>query len=71
METNNYIESEVEKHNQEVYAGEMSAHSKSVLRDQLKKEDKFWTYFDRDHINGFDDGEPQTTPDFNHYEGAE
>lgn len=60
-----YIEQEIARVEREVYEGNMPAHNKQVLREKLKKEDKFWERFERDHRNGYDDGEPQTTADFN------
>lgn len=65
-----YIEKKVEEVAQETYGGDMPEHNKSVLRDVLKKEDKFWEREGADFIRGFDDGEPQTTVDYNHYNGA-
>lgn len=54
-----YIEDEIAKYEARVYPdGAMPAHNKSVLRKQLEAEDRFWVHFDRDHINGYDDGEP-------------
>jgi len=45
------MEEEVEKHNQEVYRGEMSSHSKGVLRKMIMREDEYErkqeTYWDR------------------------
>ena len=35
------MEEEVEKHNQEVYGGEMSSHNKETLRKMIIKEDEF------------------------------
>lgn len=65
MTLEDWIEGEVEAHNRKVYNGTMGAHAKSVLRDMLRKEDRFWTRFDADHRHGFDDGEPQTSADYN------
>ena len=58
-------------HNQRVYDGQMTAHQKSVLRDMLEKDDRFWVREAADFIRGFDDGEEQTTVDYNHYNGEE
>lgn len=68
--TDDYIENKIKEYEARVYPdGGMTAHSKAVLRDMLEKEDRFWTRFDADFIRGFDDGEPQTTVDYNHYNG--
>lgn len=56
--TDDYIENKIREYEARVYPEGMSAHSKAVLRDMLEKEDRFWTYFDRDHVPGKDDGEP-------------
>jgi hypothetical protein len=37
-----YIEKAIEEHNQRVYHGEMPARNKSVLRNMLEREAKFW-----------------------------
>ena len=42
MTDEEWFENKVEEYNQRVYAGQMSAHSKGVYRDWLKKEDDFW-----------------------------
>jgi hypothetical protein len=57
MDLETYIESklaEKERH----YPEGMTAREKEVYREMLRKEDRFWTYFDRDHVPGKDDGEP-------------
>lgn len=65
MDLEDFIEQEVSRQECEVYGGSMPARSKALLREMLRKEDRFWTYFDCDHINGYDDGEPQTSADYN------
>lgn len=66
-----WIEEAIKEHNQRVYQGTMDAHSKSVLRQMKMKEHEFWMREQADFIRGFDDGEPQTTVDYNHYNGVE
>jgi len=42
MITPKEIEAKVEEYNKRVYNGEMDEHSKSVLRDMIRKDDKHW-----------------------------
>lgn len=49
----------------------LDAHSKKTLRSKLESDYRYAEKSLADVIHGFDDGEPQTTPDFNHYEGTE
>jgi hypothetical protein len=60
----NWIEEKIAQIEQETYGSDMPASNKALLRKQLEKEDRFWVHFDRDHINGFDDSEPQTSADY-------
>lgn len=64
------IEEKVALVAREVYQNQMPASNKSVLRQQLIKEAKENIWAARDFKDGFDSGESQTTPDFNHYEGT-
>lgn len=42
MDKETFVEKEVEKHNQEVYQGEMPAHNRSVARSMFGREYDFW-----------------------------
>ena len=64
--TPDWIEEYVEDYNQRVYGGLMSPRAKSVLRAMKMKEHEFWEREQADFIRGFDDGEPQTTEDYEH-----
>lgn len=65
------VESDIEAYSQKVYGGAMEAHSKSILRQKYIQEYKQGLWDNQDFKAGYDDGESQTVPDFNHYEGAE
>jgi hypothetical protein len=58
MDLDKLNEEKIEEHNRLVYNGTMPARAKKVMREMLEKEDRFWLYFDRDHVPGKDDGEP-------------
>jgi hypothetical protein len=47
--------------------GELPAHNRATLRSMIERENKWWDREANDHLNGYDDGEPQTTVDFNYF----
>lgn len=65
------IEDLISKVEKAQYENSMPSHNKAILRDKLTKDFKEGIWSNRDVINGYDSGESQTVPDFNHYEGAE
>ncbi len=44
--------------------GAMTPHAKKVLRQMKLKEHEFWLREQADHRRGYDDGEPQTSADY-------
>ncbi len=50
---------------------EMNMRQKRILKEYQDREDRRPENGMADHIRGYDDGEPQTSVDFNHYNGAE
>lgn len=59
-----WLEQYVEDYNQRVYAGLMSPNAKRLLREMKRKEHDEWEREQADFVRGFDDGEPQTTADY-------
>lgn len=56
------------KEYQERNGMKLDAHSRATLKAMLERENRFWENEQRDFLRGYDDGEPQTTVDFNHFE---
>ena len=59
-----WLEQYVEDYNNRVYNGLMSPSAKRLLREMKRKEHEEWEREQADVISGFDDGEPQTTEDY-------
>lgn len=49
----------------------LSARQQRILQEYRDREDKRPENGMLDHRHGYDDDQPLTTPDFNHYEGVE